>query len=40
MNNSTMRSIVANGIFLPCKAKEIGVVDYIIGKDCSIDEIL
>lgn len=26
--------------FLPKKAKEIGVVDYIIGEDCDIDEII
>lgn len=26
--------------FLPEEAKEIGAVDYIVGKDCSIDEIV
>lgn len=26
--------------FLPKKAKEVGVVDYIVGEDCDIDEII
>ena len=26
--------------FLPAKAKELGVVDYIVGVDCDIDEII
>lgn len=26
--------------FLPPKAKEVGVIDYIVGEDCDIDEII
>jgi len=33
-------NIRQNGIFLPKVAKEVGVVDYIVGEDCDIDAIL
>ena len=26
--------------FLPKEGKEIGIVDYIVGEDCDIDEVL
>lgn len=35
-----MKNIVLNGIFYPEEAKSVGVCDYIVGKDCTIDEII